>query len=300
MKDITYITTHKGIDSDLKRCILSVKKDMRKSGLRCEHRIYLDGYSLNELDICRRFNNHENMIIKACEKNRGKAACVNQMIREAKGNILCFIDSDDMNIQGRTKSQYELLDKTDIECTGGNYVIWNKESGIYETSKYPISSIDIKRNFWQFPFMLYSSLAIRKESLIKSKLYLREELSAGIDYEFYSRMMRQVKIRNIEDLVCVYKISNQGISKSRPTRQTQLGVHFEVLVKLFSLKGYDSRLLSKQMMKKILRKETDCDKKTYQNEKDKYIKHMKKNGGHHNYFNEEITTDQLVQILDRI
>jgi glycosyltransferase involved in cell wall biosynthesis len=237
MTSVSYLTSHKGSKADLRRCIKSVVADAKYSGITdYEHLVFLDGLGGEYCDdALSSFIEDSRIKIKHSETNRGKAACVNELIRSAEGEFILFLDSDDWSFPGRTRLQLQVIEREPETILGSNYYAWDGAGGFRE-SVYPISDIDIKINFWRFPFLLYSSICIRKEDFVGNNLYFDESLRAGIDYEFYSRAFQKLRVKNtVEHMVC-YRAGNKGgITKSPESRREQLRVHRDVMLSLLGL-----------------------------------------------------------------
>ena len=52
-----------------------------------------------------------------------------------------------------------------------------------------------------FPYLLLSSIAIRSEVLKRFNIEFDENIKAGLDYEFYSRLLSKVKVANLQNLM---------------------------------------------------------------------------------------------------
>lgn len=297
---LTYVTSHRGSRKDLIRCIKSVEKDNDKLPERYEHLIGLDGYTDEERNAIEKKVNMRNVRIYISTKNIGKSAWINRLVNKAKGSIIFFLDSDDCNLQGRTRIQRDYLNKhKDIDCCGSNYLTWS-EGHHFISSNYPQNDLDIKANFWLFPYFLYSSMAIKRESYIKYGLYFREDLKAGLDYDFYSRMLSKCRVHNLEAELCIYKISKKGITNSDHTRRLQLITHQNTLEKLFHLPNYDSRHITGKLMKIILGEDNDTKDGSLVKEVNNYKSQLHKAEEEHNYFPEFFDKRMLEYILDEI
>ena len=296
---ISYITSHKGNCADLRRCLLSVKKDLESTDIDYEHIITIDGGDTNEAEKMITGINDRRIIVKIQNKNIGKSACFNRMLKEADGNFIFFLDSDDQNIIGRSLAQCEYLAANPhIDCCGCNYLSWYGESHFVE-SIYPKHDKEIKEKFFMFPYLLFSSIAIRSEVLKRFNIEFDENIKAGLDYEFYSRLLSKVKVANLQKPLCIYKINEKGITRTQNSREAQLNTHKNVLRKLFSLENYDANIIATIIVKMITSQARTEDYRTLRKE----IKKLKKaldTDGKHNYFPNYISSDKLKTILSQI
>ena len=145
---------------------------------------------------------------------------MNRLINEADGDVIYFLDSDDFVLRGRTSQQMAKLESDDsLDCVGSNYLRWDRKKS-FKLTEYPENDIDIKRYFWKYPCLLYSSLAMKMESYKENGLYFRDDLKGGIDYEFYSRLLASCKVANINRPLVVYTHSKDSITSSETHRTT--------------------------------------------------------------------------------
>ena len=231
---VSYLTAHKGRGIHLKRCISSVQADMLYSSITdYEHLVYLDGCdpdhvlyeSINKKHVQFFYGTH----------NCGKAYCVNRLIKYARGKYLFFLDSDDWNVMGRTSNQIELLNQAKGSVIGSNFLYCNNTK-IFTDSNYPLNNLDIKLEFWRYPFLLYSSMCVRSQELIDKNIFFSEELRGGIDYEFYSRLLQEFFVSNHNEPLVCYRIGNKaGITSKPATRAIQLSVHKSVMANILGL-----------------------------------------------------------------
>ena len=231
---LSYLTTHKGDFKDLFRCIISVQRDLRHAGIvDYEHLVFIDGDSLaipfiNSLDI-------SNVIFIYSPINHGKAYCINKLISYAKGKYLFFLDSDDWNLLGRTSSQLHVLESSSNLIYGSNFLFWDGKN-YFSDSNYPLDNLNIKLNFWRYPYILYSSISVRKDVIVSNNLFFSEDLRAGLDYEFYSRAFSSLCVKNSKEPLVVYQVgSKNGITSNPATRLSQLAVHKKIMASMLGL-----------------------------------------------------------------
>ena len=161
--------------------------------------------------------------------NIGKAAAFNRTIPRAKGKILAFIDSDDWQFPGRSLSMIDAHSSSISQAWGSNYLSGSRTLSTCFQSSYPTSDHDIRLNFPFFPYLLFSSLSINASTYSKNDLYFSEDLRAGIDYDFYGRLLSKISVGNLIKTNVYYTKSPDGITSSPETRKQQLKVHSNVL-----------------------------------------------------------------------
>ena len=206
-------------------------KIIRHRKYNYEHLIWLDGEKVDDLPA--HLLSFPSLKFFSSSDNLGKSYCVNRLIHSSKGQYIFFIDSDDLNILGRTSTQIEYLKKHTNIILGSNFLFLNGKSA-HLSSNYPLDNLHIKLGFWSHPFLLYSSMCIERKCLLSSGILFNERLRAGLDYEFYSRIFQHLSVENIPNPLVMYRINKHGISHSSSTRKIQLNTHLNVLQTLLS------------------------------------------------------------------
>ncbi len=116
----------------LERCIRSV---VQQSYSDIEIILVNDGSTDNCLIICEKWAKRDNRIKIINQENRGVAEARNSGIKVAKGEYICFVDSDDYVNRDYIKRLYEVIiaNNIDIVCCGNLYVNINDQQ-IMKTS----------------------------------------------------------------------------------------------------------------------------------------------------------------------
>ena len=195
--------------------------------------------------------------------NIGKAAAFNRTIPRAKGKILAFIDSDDWQFPGRSSSMIDAHSSAINQAWGSNYLSGSRTLSTCFQSLYPTSDHDIRLNFPFFPYLLFSSLSINASAYLKNDLYFSEDLRAGIDYDFYGRLLSKTNVGNVIKTNVYYTKSPDGITCSPATRKQQLKVHSNVLSTLLknsTSSEHSFDFLADSIVSSITRGEYVCDK----------------------------------------
>lgn len=196
--------------------------------------VYLDGPFCNGSDYDF-LNNYNHIRLYTANHSQGKAVCVNKLLDEALGMYIFLIDSDDLSLIGRADAQVQILDRSDSLIVGSNFYFWGSNNAFFY-SNYPCCNIQIKLSFWKYPFLLYSSIAIKKNDLQKHSFRLDENLNGGIDYELYSRVFQSMQVINTAKPLVVYKVNSPGgITSSTTTRREQLAVHKRIMGNLLGI-----------------------------------------------------------------
>jgi len=246
---ISYLTSHKGSFSDIKRCIRSIQADHIKSGIRYEHLVWVDGVASNseEIDQYKELEkgSGDNLYFIVSSENKGKSHAMNSLIEVANGKIISFIDSDDWVLPGRSSETNRYISEFEQTCVGSWYYTGDRALKTIELAEYPLTSSEIRAYFLFFPYILFSSLSIRSDILQKDEqLRFDETIRAGLDYEFYSKLLGRVEVSNIPKPLVFYTKNPNGITRDRVSRQMQLNTHARVAKTILSTYIKDHEVLT--------------------------------------------------------
>ncbi len=184
--------------------ILSV----RKQGYPHVEHIVVDGGSTdNTLEILYKYNK----LKWVSEKDEGQAHALNKGFRMSRGDVICWINSDDRlannalwvaaGFFGANPGEKAVTGAMDNMDAGGRHLC-RFESGEYTFEYLLNENKDIRQSATFF-----------KREVLDEVGDLREDLHYAMDYEFFLRMTRSFRIRNIPEPLSVFR--RHGMSKSR-------------------------------------------------------------------------------------
>lgn len=171
-----------------------------------------DGSTIEYADFFKNFND-DRIKYSKLDKNCGPGGARNIGIKQAKGEYIAIVDSDDIYLPNRLELQSQYLDENpNIELLSGEY----KQSNNGKISKLPIEHEDIK------VFMLFNSpftspaVMYRKDAFAKKNLYYPEHIHFGEDYQLWiDAMFADIKMANIKDVVMIYVRRKGQLSKQK-------------------------------------------------------------------------------------
>lgn len=89
----------------------SIESALNQSWLNKEILVVDDASIDNSTEIIKNFKNHKNIKIILNKKNMGAAYSRNLIIKESSGDIICFMDDDDISLSDRVEKQVEEITK---------------------------------------------------------------------------------------------------------------------------------------------------------------------------------------------
>lgn len=172
-----------------------------------EHIIVDGGSSDNTVAILKKYKN----LRWVSEKDRGQSHALNKGFRMAKGDIICWINSDDQLGKEALQIAAGFFEKNphDKAVTGSMQNIDSKGAylSLFRSREYTFENLlnenkDIRQSATFF-----------RQEVIEEVGNLREDLHYAMDYEFFLRMTESFTIKNIPDTLSIFR--RHGMSKTR-------------------------------------------------------------------------------------
>ena len=186
---ISIITTAYNADMYIEECLYSVNQ---QDFTNYEHIIVNDGstdQTYNKI-ITFKDNNPNNSVVIIDTKKVGRAIALNIGIKNAKADIICIIDADDLWHKSKLDIQFNIFTNYDLDLLCTNSKLFNNSLLINNSN-------DLKYNFDNFKlvkityFKLLLKNIISHSSVMLKKQYCvyDENLNSQIDYELWLRLL---------------------------------------------------------------------------------------------------------------
>jgi len=190
--------------------------------------IVLDGGSTDgTLDVLRRY---DGKLVWRSEKDRGQSDALNKGMRMATGEVVCFLNSDDLFEPGALLrvGQYFADHPQDSWLTGRCRTIDSKGVEIRKP-------ITMYKNFW-LCFRSYSVLLVlnyisqpatfwRRKVLDEAGLF-DESLHYAMEYDFWLRVGKKFKLNTVNDYLASFRV--HPASKAGASASAQFDAELEI------------------------------------------------------------------------
>lgn len=189
---ISVITPNYNYDEFISQTIESVLNQDYKN---IEYVIVDDGSTDNSVKIIKHYQNNNPHIIKLIEQtNKGQTNALNVALSQVTGDIICWINSDDMfcaNVFSYIANEFN-RDKSIYAIYGDIYII-DMYNNIIKLNKY-LSFSYISAVFNGFGKEIPSNGIFWRN---KNKIFFDESFDFAMDSEYWSRLLINKKIKKI-------------------------------------------------------------------------------------------------------
>jgi glycosyltransferase involved in cell wall biosynthesis len=203
----------------IEKCLDSVRAQTFKD---FEVIIVNDGSTDNSEEKILRYTTGENFRYIR-QENSGQACAKNTGIRNARGELIAFLDADDLWEPIKLEQQVPFFDDPEVGVVysrsrfidaDGNAVILNFSAPYLEThSGYVTKPLFIDN------FVPFSSSIVRRKCLEEFGVF-DETLRMGIDWDLWLRISTKYKFVGIDAQLLVYRVGHSGqMSKNIEVRQ---------------------------------------------------------------------------------
>lgn len=233
----------------LESCIVSI---LGQTETDFELILVNDGSKDSSGSICRKFAKQDSRIIYIEKKNAGVGEARNTGIESAKGEWICFIDSDDQ-VRSDYLSAFDVKNtNADIIISGIDFININNNK-VMRREQYPASKINIatdrKALIPLLPIGFPVAKAYRREILNRYDLRFPTDISFHEDHVFVFDCYLHSKIIEVRpDITYLYCIdySNLSLSKKKHAWQKHWTASMYMFDRIFKIKncfGYNDNEL---------------------------------------------------------
>lgn len=175
-----------------------------------------DGSTDNTLDVMAQFNDRRISLIT--QVNQGVAAARNAGLKQASGEYIAFLDSDDLWLPAKLEKQVSLLAQSG-DCLG---LVYTKHRGFTEDPSRSFSmdvdaSIGYDNDLHRLLIMDYvpTLTVMMRASLISEIGYFREDLRGTEDWDYWIRAVKFSGISRVNEELALYRISQNSLSRNK-------------------------------------------------------------------------------------
>ena len=181
------------------------------------------------------------------ERNKGQTACLNQGLREARGEWIARQDADDLSLSGRLESQWEVVHKTSgLMIAGVNGWVIDERGACNGMIHVPLTEEGVR---WSLPFrnpFIHAGVMFRRQWPDGSSVLYDEEFRICQDWELWARLLERGGGINLPQRLVAYRhqegsLSHLNVGKTRQETET---ITARLWQKSFPSHAPDQNLLS--------------------------------------------------------
>jgi glycosyltransferase involved in cell wall biosynthesis len=170
--------------------------------------IVIDGGSTDgTLEILRRYEGRLRWI---SEPDRGQADAINKGLRMAQGEVLAYLNSDDVYLPGAARTAVEyLVAHPEVGLVYGDCQVIDEEGAVLGYMAGRV--FDLRRIIYRAEFIPQPAAFWRREVMDRVGM-LDTSLRFALDYDFFVRVGREFPVRHIPALLACFRL--QRVSKT--------------------------------------------------------------------------------------
>lgn len=149
------------------------------------------------------------------QENSGVSVARNEGVRNSIGNLLAFVDSDDIWLEWKIERQVSEMIKSDVAATACSYAIFRDANLEVLDIVHPDWSIRGVRNwllFRSYGGLLSSTLVLKKEVFLQTGPFIKN-LSLSADIEFAWRLLSITPVKLIREPLVGYRLRPNQMHK---------------------------------------------------------------------------------------
>lgn len=164
-------------------------------------------------------------------ENTGQTACLNQGLREARGEWIARQDADDLSSPRRLEAQcHAVADSPDIVLLGVNGRIINEAGACMGLIHAPLTDAGIR---WALPFrnpFIHTGVLFRRCRPDGTVVQYNPDYRICQDWELWARLAGEGRVANLEERLVFYRHSPRSLSNqfSERTREENRRVVAEI------------------------------------------------------------------------
>ncbi len=194
------------------------------------------------------------------QTNSGPAAARNRGVSSAEGELIAFIDADDIWKSDKTSTQVAYLAAhPEVGVVFGRLIRWfANDDGSFgpipeATAEEQRAGIVPEESGWIYPEMLLDSVIWIVSAMVRRSLWdvlggLDPTLRIGEDYDFFIRASRQTKMDELDRVVAYYRIHKQSTTHVMRVEDIEYAVLLRAIEK-YGTAAPDGREVSPQKLR---------------------------------------------------
>jgi glycosyltransferase involved in cell wall biosynthesis len=199
-----------------------------------------DGSTDGSLAILKRLAGSESRIRLIARANRGLIATRNELLLMARGEFIAWMDSDDISLPERLKTQVEyMLGDQSLACVGSAAQCIDPSGYLLNIERYPEEHLEIRSEQANGGAHRFPTTMMRR-LLAQGVGGFREPLKMGEDFDFLLRLGEVGKLGNLAQVLYLYRQHVSSVCTAMGARWVAYRDYILLLARERREHGYDS------------------------------------------------------------
>jgi glycosyltransferase involved in cell wall biosynthesis len=171
-----------------------------------------DGSTDGSLAVIQEIARRDSRIRVISRPNSGQTRAMNELVREARGELIVRMDSDDYSFPDRIEQQLAFLRANpDVVAVGGEVIWMDRDGDVIRTFcvGHTHEQIDAAQMSGVASAVSQPASMIRRQALLDIGGY-RNELEPAEDFDLFLRLAERGKLANLDRVVLRYRIHPGG------------------------------------------------------------------------------------------
>ncbi len=199
----------------------AVESILSQSFTDFEFLILDDGSQDNSAEILQAYAAQDSRIHLTLRQNRGITKSSNELIAQAKGELIARMDADDIALPERFARQVAFLQAhPEVVCVGGMLDWIDAKSQLIGHCPMPQSDAELQRQMLGGVSLLHHPTAmLRRAALLQVGGY-NETMQTSSDLDLWLRLGEVGQLANLPETVLQYRLHSASITNAKQAQQT--------------------------------------------------------------------------------
>ncbi|WP_213335302.1 glycosyltransferase family 2 protein [Enterococcus casseliflavus] len=188
-----------------------------------------DGCTDNSISIIEEYAKYFQKINIVRQKNSGVSAARNRGIKEASGDFICFLDSDDYWSHLFLEKMYNKISATNVDIVICGTQTFSEKDNTVKKENIKLSTDDCLLNYLKGEYWAATGTwAVKRKFLLKNNIYFSEEVVWAEDLEFIVKCLFKGKTQLIQEPLFTYVLHDNSLSDFSVLKFSEIHIWYKL------------------------------------------------------------------------
>jgi glycosyltransferase involved in cell wall biosynthesis len=190
----------------------SIKSVIKQTYTNWELIVINDGSTDKTVEFIKSFT--DDRIILLEQKNLGVVNARNNGLKYSKGELIAFLDSDDLWLKEKLEIQLKFMKSNNVQFSyTKSYSFSSNSKNIKEAFKFISLGFEDKEEILIYDFIPTLTVMVHR-CIIDDIGYFDTELKAAEDWDLWIRILQKYKVGFLEEYLSKYRVTGTGLSSN--------------------------------------------------------------------------------------